>query len=208
MIKKVRKKLGQQKWKLKKKTRETKVWLQKKKKEEKLKTWASSKLKIKKNKKTLFSLLSKNHNSLTTPKKNQSLSSDEKIADSSTWFFFIVVFSVLFFASHCGFFEQFLAKKNLIMLLLDHYYYILLLLLYANVQSVFNAYQITFWIKKKLPCPLNQIIVKCQNTPNFAQCTKILSIPLKTKMKKSPKQNTLPLYTYRRNNCSVMIFYK
>ena len=52
--KKVRKKLGQQKWKLKKKTRETKVWLQKKKKEEKLKTWASSKLKIKKNKKPLF----------------------------------------------------------------------------------------------------------------------------------------------------------
>lgn len=59
MIKKVRKKLGQQKWKLKKKTRETKVWLQKKKKEEKLKTWASSKLKIKKNKKHFFPLLSK-----------------------------------------------------------------------------------------------------------------------------------------------------
>ena len=35
--KKVRKKLGQQKWKLKKKTRETKVWLQKKKKGRKIK---------------------------------------------------------------------------------------------------------------------------------------------------------------------------
>ena len=61
--------------------------------------------------KTLFSLLSKNHNSITTPKKK----SIPFFRRKNRWFinliFFIVVFSVLFFASHCGFFEQFLAKK-------------------------------------------------------------------------------------------------
>lgn len=40
---------------------------------------------------------------------------------------------------------------------------------------------------KKAPLPPKSSYVKCQNTPNFAQCTKLLSIPLKTKTKKKSK---------------------
>ena len=109
------------------------------KKGRKIKNLGIIELKIKKN--TFFPII-KNHNSITTPKKNQSLSSDEK----NRWFINLI-FLLLFFLS-CSlppivFLSNF--WQILIMLLLDHYYYILLLL-YANVQSVFNAYQITFWI--------------------------------------------------------------
>lgn len=112
----------------------------KRKKEEKLKTWASSNWKSRKTKNTFFPII-KNHNSITTPKKSIPF-----FRRKNRWFINLI-FLLLFFLS-CSlppivFLSNF--WQNLIMLLLDHYYYILLLL-YANVQSVFNAYQITFWI--------------------------------------------------------------
>lgn len=203
--KKVRKKLGQQKWKLKKKTRETKVWLQKKK-GRKIQNLGIIELKNQEKQKNTFFPIIKNHNSITTPKKINPFLPTKKIADSSTWFFYCCFFCLvlclpLFFWAIFG--KTWICYYSTI-ITTYYYYYMLMCNLY-----VFNAYQITFWIlKKKAPLPPKSNYVKCQNTPNFAQCTKLLSIPLKTKTKKKSKTNTLPLYTYRRNNCSVMLFYK
>jgi len=91
----------------------------------------------------------------------------------NTWFFLLLLFffclaNLLF----CGFFEQFVAKKYTP----DYATRPLLLLqLYANVQSVFNAYQIPF-LKKALLAP--STYVNCQKLP-FA----LLSIPLKQNIK-------------------------
>lgn len=132
--KKVRKKLGQQKWKLKKKTRETKVWLQKKKRKK------NSKLGHHQIENHFFSYYQKSLFYNDSEKINPFLPTKKSLIHQPD-------FLLLFFLS-CSlppivFLSNF--WQNLIMLLLDHYYYILLLL-YANVQSVFNAYQITFWI--------------------------------------------------------------
>jgi len=161
-------------------------------------------LKIKKNKKHFFPYYQKII-ILLRLRKNQSLSSYEKIADSSTWFFYCCFFCLvlclpLFFWAIFG--KTWLCYYSTIITTYYYYYMLMCNLCSMHIKSRFEY-------KKKAPLPpKSNYYVKCQNTPNFAQCTKLLSIPLKTKTKKKSKTNALPLYTYRRNNCSVMIFYK
>ena len=68
-----------------------------------------------------------------------------------------------------------------------------------------------FEYKKKTPLnpPKSNYYVKCQNTPQFCTVHKTtVHTPQNKNEKKVQNKTPFHLYTYRRNNYSVMIFYK
>lgn len=136
--KKVRKKLGQQKWKLKKKNTWNQSVTAKEKKGRKIKNLGIIELKIKKN--TFFPII-KNHNSITTPKKINPFLPTKKIADSSTWFFYCCFFCLvlclpLFFWAIFG--KSWLCYYSTIITTYYYYYMLMCNLCSMHIKSRFE----------------------------------------------------------------------
>ena len=155
----------------------------KRKKGRKIKNLGIIELKIKKN--TFFPII-KNHNSITTPKKINPFLPTKKIADSSTWFFYCCFFCLvlclpLFFWAIFG--KSWLCYYSTIITTYYYYYMLMCNLCSMHIKSRFEY--------KKTPLnPPKSNYVKCQNTPNFAQCTKLLSTPPQNKNEKKVQNKT------------------
>lgn len=148
----------------------------KRKKGRKIQNLGIIKLKI-----TFFPII-KNHYSITTPKKSIPF-----FRRKNRWFINLIFYCCFFCLVLCLplFFWAIFGKTWLCYystIITTYYYYYMLM---CNLCSMHIKSRFEY---KKAPLPPKSSYVKCQNTPNFAQCTNYCPYPSKQKRKKSPKQ--------------------